>query len=334
MSTTRISDVIVPEVFVPYVLQKTAEFSPLYRSGIIAADQDMANAVAVGGSTVKLPFWNDLEGESNVGSDDPDAHSTPDKIAAGQDVATKHFRNKSWSSMSLAAELAGSDPLSVIGNAVADYWARDIVGIAIASLTGVFASNAANDDGDMIVDVATDAAGAVTENEKISGPLILQAKQTMGDAAIRLAAIAMHSAIHTELQRQNLIAFIPNNQADIGWGTYMGYTVIVDDTCPAVVGTNRVTYTSYLLGMGALAYGEGQPKNPVQVEDIPSAGNGAGQEVLYSRRTFIVHPRGVKYTGAVQVGASPTNAELKNPANWTRVYPRKSVRLVAIKTNG
>lgn len=294
----------------------------------------MALLVAAGGDTIKLPFWNDLEGESNVGSDDPDQKSTPVKIEAGQDVAAKHFRNKSWSAMNLAAELAGSDPLSFIGNAVADYWARDIVGIAIASLVGVFGDNAANDDGDMIVDVATDAAGAVTDNEKISGPLILRAKQTMGDAAIRLAAIVMHSAIHTELQRQNLIAFIPNNAADIGWGTYMGYTVIVDDSCPAVAGMNRITYTSYLMGMGAFAYGEGAPKNPAQVQDLPDAGNGAGQEVLYSRRTFIVHPRGVKYTGAVQAGASPTNAELKNPANWNRVYPRKSVRLVAIKTNG
>jgi hypothetical protein len=283
---------------------------------------------------VRLPFWNDLEGESNVGSDDPATHSTPGAINADQDIAAKHFRNKSWATMSLSGELAGDDPARVIGDSVADYWARDMQAILIASLTGVFADNAANDDGDMIVNVATDAAGAVGAAEKISAPLILQAKQTMGDAAIRLAAIAMHSMIHTELQRQNLIAYIPNNQAGIGWGTYMGYTVIVDDTCPAVAGTNRVTYTTYLLGRGAVAYGEGRPKTPTEVENIPSAGNGAGQEILYSRRSFIMHPRGVKFAAASMAGVSPTNAELAQAANWNRVYPRKAVRLVAIKTNG
>jgi hypothetical protein len=334
MAVTQISDVVAPSVMVPYIQQKTAELSPLWRSGIISKDQDMSAAVVLGGDEVKLPFWTDLEGESNVGSDDPDQHSTPDKIGADKDVAVKHFRNKSWSSMNLAGELAGDDPAGVIGASIADYWARDQLGIAIASLTGVFAGNAANNGGDMIVNVATDDAGAISENEKISGPLILQAKQTMGDAAIRLAAIVMHSAIHTALQIQGLISFIPNDQANIGWGTYMGYTVIVDDACPAVAGTNRITYTTYLMGRGALAYGETEPKKALQVEDIPSAGNGAGQEVVHSRRTFIIHPRGVRFTRASVAGTSPTNAELRLAANWTRVYSRKAVRLVAIKTNG
>jgi hypothetical protein len=334
MGATQISDVVVPSVFTPYVQQKSMELSALYRSGIIAPDQQMTEAAQKGGDLVRLPFWNDLEGESNVGSDNPTQHSTPEAIDGDQDIAVKHFRNKSWSTMNLAGELAGDDPARVIADSVADYWARDMQAIMISSLTGIFAGNVANDSGDMLMNVANDSASAVTSSEKISGPLILLARQTMGDAAIRLAAIAMHSAIHTELLRQNLIAFIPGNQADIGWGTYMGYTVIVDDTCPAVAGTNRITYTTYLLGRGAVAYGEGSPKKPTEVENIPSAGNGAGQEVLYSRRSFILHPRGVKFTGSSMAGVSPTNAELGQAANWSRVYHRKAVRLVAIKTNG
>jgi hypothetical protein len=334
MGATQISDVVVPSVFTPYVQQKSMELSALYRSGIIAPDQQMTDAAQQGGDMVRLPFWNDLEGESNVGSDNPATHSTPEAIDADQDVAVKHFRNKSWSTMNLAGELAGSDPARIIGDSVADYWVRDMQALLIASLTGVFAGNAANNSGDMMINVASDADSAVLASEKISADLILLARQTMGDAAIRLAAIAMHSVIHTSLLRQNLIAFIPGNAADIGWGTYMGYTVIVDDTCPAVAGTHRVTYTTYLLGRGAVAYGEGSPKKPTEVENIPSAGNGAGQEVLYSRRSFILHPRGIKFTASSMAGVSPTNAELTQAANWSRVYPRKAVRLVALKTNG
>ncbi|TAN50306.1 MAG: hypothetical protein EPN21_09290, partial [Methylococcaceae bacterium] len=135
MPVTQISDVVVPSTFAPYVQQKTLELSALYRSGVIAPDQELTAAAASGGDLVRLPFWNDLEGESNVGSDNPSVHSTPASINADQDIAVKHFRNKSWSSMSLAGELAGSDPARVVADSIAEYWARDMQSILIASLT-------------------------------------------------------------------------------------------------------------------------------------------------------------------------------------------------------
>ncbi|TAN51577.1 MAG: hypothetical protein EPN21_06315, partial [Methylococcaceae bacterium] len=263
MAVVRLSDIIVPEVFTPYVQQQSLEQSALYRSGIIVADPQIAQLAQGAGSTFNMPYWTDLTGSSDVASDDPAVLSVPDKIGSSQDVAVKHFRAKSWSTMDLAGELAGSDPARVIADSVARFWARDMQAMLIASLNGVIADNAANDGGDMVVNVATDAVGAPAANEKVSAGLLLTAKQTMGDAAGNLTALCMHSVLHTELQRQNLIAYIPNDQANIGWGTYLGYTVIVDDGCPAVVGANRITYTSYLFGRGAVGYGEGAPKVPV-----------------------------------------------------------------------
>ncbi|HSH17414.1 MAG TPA: hypothetical protein VLD18_15350, partial [Verrucomicrobiae bacterium] len=55
--------------------------------------------------------------------------------------------------------------------------------------------------------------------------------------------------------------------------------------------------------------------------------------VLINRRRYILHPRGVKFTSAAVAGDSPTNAELENGANWTRVYENKNVRIVAIDHN-
>jgi hypothetical protein len=334
MSTTRISDVIVPAVFVPYVQQKSLELSALYRSGIIVADPQIAELAQGAGKTFNLPYWNDLGGESDVASDDPTVHSIPDNINAGNDVAAKQFRAKSWSTMDIAGELAGDDPAKVIGDSVAGFWARDSQKMLIKSLSGVLADNAANDAGDMIVNVASDSAAAIVAGEKISASLILRGKQTMGDAAGGLTAICMHSVLHTELQSQSLIAYIPNDTANIGWGTYLGYTVIVDDSCPAVAGTNRITFTSYLFGRGAVAFGEGSPKVPIEVIRDGSAGNGAGQETLFSRRSFILHPRGIKFTSASVAGVAATNAELATAANWDRVYARKAIRIAAIKTNG
>jgi len=55
--------------------------------------------------------------------------------------------------------------------------------------------------------------------------------------------------------------------------------------------------------------------------------------VLINRRRYILHPRGVKFTSAAVAGDSPTNAELENGANWTRVWENKNVRIVAIEHN-
>jgi len=55
--------------------------------------------------------------------------------------------------------------------------------------------------------------------------------------------------------------------------------------------------------------------------------------VLSNRRRYILHRRGVKVTSAAVAGDSPTNAELENGANWTRIWENKNVRIVAIDHN-
>jgi hypothetical protein len=55
--------------------------------------------------------------------------------------------------------------------------------------------------------------------------------------------------------------------------------------------------------------------------------------VLINRRRYILHPRGVKFTSAAVAADSPTNAELENGANWTRVFENKNVRIVAVEHN-
>lgn len=334
MGTTRLSDIIVPQVFTPYVVQRTFELSRLARAGIIARDPQIDAIAKGGGKTFDMPFWGDLTGESSIASDDPAVKLVTGNLAASQDVAVKHFRAAGWSSMDLTGEIAGSDPARVIADRVADYWARDMQRMLIASLDGVIADNVASDSGDIVINVATDSVDAITSAEKIGPNVVLAAKQTMGDAADRLTAIVMHSALHTELQSQNVIQYLPGATADVGFGTYLGYTVIVDDGCPAVAGTNRITYTSYLFGAGAFGYGEGAPKTPVAVERDELAGNGTGEERLINRKSFILHPRGIKFTSSSVAGVSPTNAELTSAANWDRVYDRKAVRMAAIKTNG
>jgi hypothetical protein len=285
-----------------------------------------------------MPFFNDLDGssESNVGSDDETTLAVPAKITSSKDISTLHIRNKSWSSADINRAVTGADPMAAIGNLVAGYWVRDQQRLLIASLTGVLADNDANDSDDMFYSVATDSADAITDAERISADVVIAGQATMGDQQESLAAIAMHSVPYAHLKKLALIDFIPDpiNPQAAQIPTYLGMRVIVDDLCPAVAGSNRITYTSYLFAPGACAWGVGAPRVPFAVEREEAQGNGEGIETLHSRNHFILHPRGIAWQDSSVAGESPTNAELALAANWDRVYDRKLVRFAAIKTNG
>ncbi len=333
--STRLSDVIVPEVFQPYMIQRTMDLDALVQSGVVARDPQFDILASGPGSVFSLPFFNDLDGESNVGSDDPDSFAVPAKLSAGRDEAVKHIRNKAWSSMDLTAALLAEDPMRAVAELVAPFWVRDRQRVLIASLRGVLADNIANDGGDMVHDIATDDAGAITDAERISDEAVLDAAQTMGDMKSRLTAIAMHSVVHTRLQRQGALLPVHDPQTgDLRYTTYLGYRVVVDDTLPVETGTNRASYTTYLFAAGAVAYGEGLPRVPVETERVPGAGDGEGMEILHTRRHFLLHPRGIRWTNTSMARPAPDNTELALAVNWERVYDRKAIRFAALRTNG
>lgn len=332
--TLRISDLVVHEDFQKYVIMASVELSRLFQSGIMVRDP-VIDAIAKQNSvkTVHLPFFNDLAGDSNIGSDDPGVNATPNGITTGQDIAVKHFRNNGWRVADLSAAFTYDDPMKWIAERIGSYWAREYQKILVASLRGLIADNEANDAGDMVVDIATDDVAAVADAERISNDAIIGAQETMGDA-VDLTAIAMHSVVYNRLLRQDQITFVPASEGKAKIPFYLEKEVIVDDGMPAVSGTNRITYYTALFGGGACAWGEGAPKTPQEIERVASAGNGEGVETIWSRQHFIMHPRGIAFQNASITGESPTNTELQDATEWDRVYNRKQVRMAFIKTNG
>lgn len=311
--STKISDVIVPEVFNPYVIQRTAELSALVQSGIVVPNPELDKLALSGGKLINMPFWNDLTGDDEVLSDN--GALTPGKITAGQDVAALLMRGKAWSVNDLAKALSGDDPMKAVGDLVAAYWARMEQKTLFKILAGAFgASNATGNVHDISETVGAD---------KITGATFIDAKTKLGDAADKLTAVAMHSAVFAELEKQNLIQYIPNSQGVVDFPSYMNKRVIVDDGCP----TSGGVYTTYLFGQGAIGRGEGQAPVPTETDRDSLA----GEDILINRRHFLLHPRGIKFTNASVAGSSPTNAELATGTNWNRVYENKNIRIVQFK---
>lgn len=312
--STKISDVIVPEVFNPYVIERTTELSALVKSGIIVPDEELDTLAKAGGRLINMPFWKDLTGEDEVLSDN--GALTPGKITSGQDIAALLMRGKAWSVNDLAKALSGDDPMKAIGDLVAEYWARRKQKVLLSTLKGVFESSSMSEN---VHDISSLESG----NEKISGVSFISAKNKLGDASDKLTAVMMHSATFTSLEQQNLISYIPNSQGIVEFPTYMNKRVIVDDGCPESGGV----YTTYLFGKGAIGEGNGQAPVPTETDRDSLA----GEDILINRQHFILHPRGVKFTDTSVAGKSPSNAELENQANWERVYENKNIRIVAFK---
>lgn len=111
-------------------------------------------------------------------------------------------------------------------------------------------------------------------------------------------------------------------------GTY--YEVTASDT----------SYTTYVLGDGAIEYTNCGAKVPYETSRDP-AKNG-GQDTLYSRQRKIYAPVGISWRNSSAI-MSPTNAQLENGANWEiansntstkKYFPHKAIPIARVISKG
>lgn len=335
MGSTRVSEIIEPTIFVAYIKEQTILKSALVKSGIIDADPRFDELAERGGLTINMPFFKDLTGAEEVlgsGTGGTDSSLTPSNITSGTDIAALFQRGKAWGSEDLAADIAGKngDPMMAIADRVVDYWIAREQAHLITILQGLFLDNVANDSSDLTYSIVCAAGVAATASNFIGTAPVIRAKGKLGDSQSKVTAIAMHSTPYDRLQIANLIDTEPKNTQDVGWGAYLGMTVIVDDTLPSSASGTRTNYTSYLFGQGAIARGEGSVKVPVETDRDALA----GVDYLMHRKSYILHPRGIKYAGGVVLsGITPSNTECANASSWDRVYEKKNIRIVQLITS-
>lgn len=338
MATVRLSDVVIPEVFLSYTSLNLPEKTAFLQAGILATNATINQATRQGGQMFTMPFWQDLDPtiEPNYSNDDPADHATPQKVGTGQMTTRKSFLNQGWSDMDLVVELSGSDPMTHIASRVDTYWLRQLQRRLIATTVGIYNNNVAQDSGDMVVAAPTEAFNA---------DLVIDASGTLGDASGGLRAIAVHSRVRDRMLKNDEIVWVPDSQGSLTIATYKGLRVIVDDSMPILSGTGvNSVYLSVLYGGGAFgfggveghsfAFGEGVPKTPIAIERSETAGNGGGMETLWTRKTWAIHPLGYSWVepsgGDALVELSPTLADLRKAAVWDRVVNRKQVPMAFI----
>ena len=348
MAVTKIADVIVPEIFSPYVQQQTEEKSRLVQSGVMPRVAKIDEKLAGGGLTFQVPSWKPLGNVAeNIVSDDETTDAVPQKTGTAQETLVRLSRHQAWSAMDLTASLAGSDPMESIASEVSTYWALRLQAAMIATMQGVFADNAAVPSGgdthvqdDLTVDISGVYSAGTTD---FSAEAFIDALGTLGDSEDKIVAVMMHSIVYQRAKKNNLIDFIADaaNPHAEGFPMFLGKHVIVDDgmpnpSAPAPATTGAGIYHTWLLGAGAFGYGATAAEVPTEIERNASAGSGGGQDILHNRVVWAVHPSGHRYIGSAPNGG-PSNAataeNLGHADSWSRRFPeRKQIAIARLIT--
>lgn len=346
MATVRLADVIIPEFYHNYVVAESAEKTALVQAGVIERSSQLDSALAGGGTLFNLPFWNDLKNEEeNISSDDSTTNSTPKKITANKEVQVRLARNQSWSAMELSGQLAGSDPIAAVLTRIATYWRKRQQAAFVATMAGLFAQNdTATNANHTQYDLTHDIKGTAFANgvTTFSAKAFNDAILTIGDAMADLSAIMVNSVVFTQMKNNDLIKYVPESEI-IGVAsqqyngqvpTFQGRLVIMDDAVPVRTGVAE----TWIFGRGAVKMGLWTPpgQEGFEYDRKPSAGNGAGEEVVHSRLHMCIHPTGHAWNVA-SAGAGPSNANtagnLAHADSWKRVFPeRKQIKIARLIT--
>ena len=331
MATLR-SDIIVPEIFTPYLLEATTQRDAFLSSGVV---QPMAELDASeGGDFINVPFFSaNLSGDFEVLTDS--SSLTPGKITANKQVGVVLHRGRAFESRDLAALAAGADPMAAIATKVAAYVANQRQKDLIKCLEGVFGGLTSN-TGAAFIDLSFDKTG-----QTALGPRqVAKARALLGDQGDKLTAVAMHSAVYYDLVERKAIDYITNTEARLSTAatgastinaiagsiasayagdnsvpTFMGLRVIVSDDL-APTSTN---YPVYFFTAGAIASGEQMALRTETDRDILAKSDAMAIDLHYC-----YHPIGAKWGTTV----NPTQAQLATIGNWTKVFETKNIGIV------
>ena len=331
MATLR-SDIIVPEIFTPYLIEATTQRDAFLSSGVV---QPMAELDASeGGDFINVPFFSaNLSGDFEVLTDS--SSLTPGKITANKQVGVVLHRGRAFESRDLAALAAGADPMAAIGNKIASYVANQRQKDLIKCLEGVFGGLTSN-TGAAFIDLSFDKTG-----QTALGPRqVAKARALLGDQGDKLTAVAMHSAVYYDLVERKAIDYITNTEARLSTAatgastinaiagsiasayagdnsvpTFMSLRVIVSDDL-APTSTN---YPVYFFTAGAIASGEQMALRTETDRDILAKSDAMAIDLHYC-----YHPIGARWGTTV----NPTQAQLATIGNWTKVYETKNIGIV------
>lgn len=244
-------------------------------------------------------------------------------------------RAKAWIEKDFSYDITGGkDFMQNIADQVAEYKDGLDEDTILAVLTGIF-SMTGTKNAEFVTKHTYDITGSGDGMVKAT-TLNSAMNQACGARKNKFTLVFLHSDVSTNLENLKLLEHLKYTDKDgmtreIDLATWNGRLCVIDDDLPTVEvaesasGANDgyTQYTTFVLGTGCISYEDLGAKVPYEMQRDPKT-NG-GQDTLYMRQRKVFSPYGISYEKTSQATLSPTDAELRNGANWTLVHSGESV---------
>jgi hypothetical protein len=333
MATLR-SDIIVPEVFTPYLIEESTRRDAFLQSGVVQPLAQL-DASEDGGDFVNVPFFSaNLAGDFEVLSDS--SSLTPGKITTGKQVGVVLHRGRAFESRDLAALASGADPMAAIGQKMASYVNHQRQKDLLSCLSGVFGPVNNTSSAAAFFELTIDGESGDTPTS-LSPRQVSQARALLGDQGEKLNTIVMHSKTYYELVERRAVDYvkatdvaggdatasggsIANAYGDVTVPTYLGMRVIVSDDVNTVGSGASTEYAVYMFSQGSVGSGEQAGIQTETDRDILAKSSALSLDLHY-----VYHPVGAKWN---VTDSNPNRTQLATASNWSKVYETKNIGIV------
>lgn len=334
MAATRISDLIIPAVAVPNILEKSLVSNRLVTSGLISLNPSTSAKLAQGGLTFGINTLRpvaDTAGDPNVSTDDPTVFAVPKKIASRSMTGVRLEFNDHFAAMDVAESVTAVDATNFVitkASSLVTSWRAKALGSVLKGVINKVTTPT------LVNAINLETSAGQTAANKYSAGALIDTMSIWGDGVDdEQVFLVMNSRMRRQLQAAEINSFVPVSKTDINFPTYMGMPYIVDDAIVDRAGTTSGTVgTIYAVRAGAIEFAYAPVQNALELSREALAGNGGGETIVSMRDAFSYHINGTKWVGSA-AATHPTFVELATPANWQKVYSDKAMGVAALTFN-
>lgn len=327
-----------PDVFTDYIQEADPVHTSIINSGVLRVAPEISAVLTDKNNVFTVPNYTPLTGDAK--NYDGETDNTPVEVAAAKQTGMAFRRMAAWKDQDFTRELTGADPLGDVARKVAYYQQKNNQKDLLAVIDGVLTVDAMSSHVKDITAVkgAGPSATPTAENRLSADTFLDAAQEALGDNFDDLTMVAMHSRVYTNLLKLQLVNNIATTPDAYSRGVQFGlllnkYLVMVDDSLTTGAKDGVATYTTYLLGEGAIATARNvRIDRPNYVDYDPESKGGVNK--LYTKWGMAMHPLGMSLDVSKIAKNSPTRVELGTKANWTKVWDAKNIKLAKIVSNG
>lgn len=318
------------ELWTNEYIQSSPEYLSIInsKSGIIVQDPRITRMTlaADAGTRIEIPFVQESMFDGVNISDMTDNNGAVSDITKLRSFAWVGHFNKIYQEHDLASQIqSGIGAISSARELIGRHFAKLQQSIIVSTILGCIASNKANNSADNV---------KVFTADKFSYDKFVDTLVLAGEEMSNFSAIIVNSTVKAQIMKEDKESIQTVRASALGdVDYYNNLEMIVTDALPKIVdATNGDRFTSVIIRKGSFVYAPGKVDMPTEVVRDGLKGNGGGKTLVVFRTGFLLAPQGYSYTKASQAGEAPTNAELQNPANWTRVISAKQAPFLAMET--